>query len=187
MFDRRVLPYWATLFITLASAAALTLMGRALISASGEVRLWYGGLGTAESNMHLTDWYTPSHVIHGIVFYALVWLVARRFSVGWRLVLATLIEAGWEVLENTNAVIERYRNTTVSTEYIGDSVVNSTVDIVAMFVGFWMALRLPIWVNVAVILGFELWTTLAIRDGLALNVIMLLWPSQAILNWQSGG
>lgn len=187
MFDRKSMPYWVTLLIALASAAILTVMGRTFISASGTVLPWYSGLGTAESNMHLTDWYTPSHVIHGIVFYAAIWLVARRLAPGWRLALATLVEAGWEVLENTNAVIERYRNTTVSTDYIGDSVVNSTADIVAMLIGFWMARKLPIWVNVAVIVGFELWTTLAIRDGLVLNVVMLLWPNQAVLDWQAGG
>jgi Protein of unknown function (DUF2585) len=187
MFDRRFQPYWATFLIALASAAVLTAMGRTFISASGAVWPWYGGLGTAESNMHLTDWYTPSHVIHGILFYAGIWLVARKLSVGWRLALATLIEAGWEVLENTTAVIERYRNTTVSTDYIGDSVVNSTVDIAAMLLGFWMAHKLPLWLSVAVILGFELWTMLVIRDGLALNVLMLLWPSGAILDWQAGG
>ncbi|GKY86661.1 UPF0314 protein [Sinisalibacter aestuarii] len=181
------MPYWVTFMISLASGALLWLMGRAVISASGHVWWWYGGLGTPESNMHLTDWYTPSHVIHGILFYAALWLVARRLSLGWRLALATLVEAGWEVLENTNAVIERYRNTTVSSDYIGDSVVNSTADIAAMLLGFWLARRLPIWASIAIVVGFELLTTALIRDGLALNVIMLLWPSDAILTWQAGG
>lgn len=183
----RSLSYWATLLIFLASAAILWLMGRTVISASGHVWLWYGGLGTSESNMHLTDWYTPSHVIHGILFYAALWLVARKLPLGWKLALATLIEAGWEVLENTTAVIERYRNTTVSSDYIGDSVVNSSVDIIAMWLGFWLARKLPIWASVALVVGFEALTTILIRDGLALNVIMLLWPSEAILGWQAGG
>lgn len=187
MFDRRFLPYWVTLFITLASGVILYAMGRTIISASGAVWLWYGGLGTPESNMHLTDWYTPSHLIHGFAFYGALWLVARRMPIGWRLVIATLVEAGWEVLENTTAVIERYRNTTLSSDYIGDSVVNSTADIVAMLIGFWLARRLPVWVSVAICVGFEALTTALIRDGLVLNVVMLLWPSEAILNWQAGG
>lgn len=187
MVSRASLPYWATFLITLASGLILFAMDRTLISGSGNVWLWYGGLGTAESNMHLTDWYTPSHLIHGFAFYGALWLVARRIGIGWRLVIATLVEVGWEVLENTDAVIERYRNTTFSTDYIGDSVLNSSADVVAMLIGFWLARVLPVWVSVAICVGFEVLTTVLIRDGLILNVVMLLWPSEAILQWQAGG
>ncbi len=186
MFERRYLPYWAVLFITVASAAVLYLMGRVAICPCGYVLPWYLPLGTDQGNMHLTDWYTPSHLIHGILFYAALWLVARRLQVGWRLAIATLVEAAWEIIENTDAVISRYREVTISLDYIGDSVINSTFDILAMLVGFWLAARLPVWASVAIIVGFEVLTTTLIRDGLALNIIMLLAPSEAIMQWQGG-
>lgn len=187
MFSRQSLPYWATLLITALSGVILYAMGRTLIYSGGYVSLWYGPLATPEANMHLTDWYSPSHLIHGFAFFGILWLVARRLPLGWRLAIATLAEAGWEVLENSTAVIERYRNTTMSTEYIGDSVINSTLDIVYMFLGFWLALRLPIWLSVAICVGFEILTTALIRDGLTLNIVMLLWPVEAIVQWQAGG
>jgi len=186
MVDRRSLSYWATLLVVIASGTILWAMGRTLIFSGGYVLPWYGPIGTAEANMHLSDWYTPSHLIHGFLFYGALWLVARRMPLGWRLFAATLVEAGWEVLENSTAVIERYRNTTVSTDYIGDSVINSTSDILFMMLGFWLARRIPIWASVAICLGFEALTTALIRDGLTLNVLMLLWPVDSIVQWQAG-
>ncbi|HHB80180.1 MAG TPA: DUF2585 family protein, partial [Aliiroseovarius sp.] len=153
----------------------------------GAVKLWYSGDDSGQGSQHLLDWYSPSHLIHGFLFYGALWLVARRLPVGWRLFIATLVEAGWEMLENTEAVISRYREFTVSGEYWGDAVVNSAADIAMMFVGFWLALRLPLWLSIAIIVFFEVLTTWLIRDGLTLNIIMLVAPSEAILNWQSGG
>ena len=182
----RRLPYLLTAFVTLTAAAILLGMGRTPICPCGYVLPWYWALGTPQDNMHLIDWYTPSHVIHGVLFFGLLWLLARRLGLGWRLLIATLVEAAWEVTENTNAVIDRYRAVTVSSDYNGDSVVNSLSDIAAMWLGFWLARRLPVWATVAICLGFEVFTTLMIRDGLALNVLMLVWPSQAVLDWQAG-
>ena len=99
--------------------------------------------------------------------------------------IATVVECAWEIIENTDALIERYRGVTVSLDYFGDSVVNSAADVVAMWVGFWLALRLPVWASVAIILFFELLTAWVIRDGLTLNVVMLLFPLDAVLEWQS--
>ncbi|MBS0123483.1 DUF2585 family protein [Aestuariicoccus sp. KMU-90] len=180
-------PFLAAFLLIVLSGLVLYLMGRQILCPCGYVLPWYGALGTAEGNMHLTDWYTPSHVIHGFAFFGVGWLVLRRLSLGWRFALATLAEVSWEILENTPAVIQHYRDTTVSVDYMGDSVVNSTADVIAMWLGFLLARRLPIWASVAICLGFEVWTTLAIRDGLALNILMLLAPSETVLNWQSGG
>jgi hypothetical protein len=109
-----------------------------------------------------------------------------NLSFGWRLLIATLVEVAWEIAENTDAVIERYREVTVSLDYFGDSVINSVADIGAMVLGFWLASRLPIWVTVTLALVFEAVTILWIRDGLALNVLMLLWPLDAVRDWQAG-
>ncbi len=182
MFDRRYLPYWATFFVFVATLVTLWAMGRNLICTCGQVRFWDG----SGSSQHLFDWYAPSHLIHGFLFYGATFLLMRRVALGWRLLVATLVECAWEVVENTEAVINRYREQTVSEDYWGDAVINSGLDVVAMFVGFWLALRLPVWATIAIIIGFELFTTWVIRDGLALNIIMLLRPSEAILNWQSG-
>jgi len=180
------LPYLVTGMMILATAAMLLAMGRAMICPCGHVDLW-GAVGSAEANMQLADWYTPSHLLHGLLFYAGLWAVVPRLSVGWRLVLATGLECAWEVLENTDAVIGYYRANTVSGEYIGDSVVNSVSDIVIMLLGFWLARVLPVWACVALVVGFEVLTALLVRDGLALNILMFVWPIDAVLEWQKAG
>ena len=114
-------------------------------------------------------------------------MVARRLALGWRLAIATVIESAWEILENSEAVIERYRSVTISLDYYGDSVINSVADILAMVAGFALARFLPVWASAALILLFEAVTTWLIRDGLALNVLMLLWPLEAVKAWQAGG
>lgn len=179
----------ALIFLCLSAlmAAVLYLMGRNLICPCGYVDLWAGPkIPATESSQHLFDLYTPSHVIHGLLFYAGLWLVLRRLPLDGRLAIALLIEAGWEILENSSIVIERYRTVTVSSDYNGDSVVNSLADLLAMTVGFYLARRLPVWASAALIIGFEVLTAWLIRDGLALNVLMLLWPSETILQWQQG-
>lgn len=184
MTDTRRIPYLITAAITLITLLTLLWMGRVPWCACGYVDLW-GTVGTSEGSQQVFDWYTPSHLLHGFIFYAILWLVARRVPLGWRLVIATLIECAWEIVENTNAVIERYREVTISLDYYGDSVLNSASDIVAMFVGFWLSRRLPVWASVAIVIGFEVLTMLIIRDGLALNVIMLLYPLDIIRDWQA--
>jgi hypothetical protein len=181
------------LIIVVIAAAALVLfwMGRVPICTCGYVKLWHGVVHSAENSQHLADWYTFTHVTHGILFYAGLWLVSRaaglRMGFGPCLVLATIVEAGWEIVENTDFVINRYREATIALDYYGDSVVNSVADIVAMIVGFVLAARLPVGVAALVAVAIEVVLAYGIRDNLTLNVIMLLWPLQGIKAWQNGG
>lgn len=168
-------------------AVALWIMGRDIICPCGTIKLWGGGAPLEESSKHILDWYAPSHLIHGFLFYGLLWLVARRVPLGWKLVIAIVIEGAWEIAENTDAVIQAYRELPAGAGYSGDSILNSVVDVFAMIVGFFMAKALPIWASIAIIVGFEILTISLIRDGLALNVLMLLYPIEAVADWQTSG
>jgi hypothetical protein len=174
--------------IIAAAALALYLMGHPLICKCGYVKLWHFDVQSAENSQHLIDWYSPSHLIHGFLFYWLLWLVSRwlPMSLGLRLVLAVAVEASWEVVENTDFVINHYREMTISLDYYGDSVINSVSDILFMLLGFFMAARLPVWLTVAMALALELFIGAMIRDNLTLNVLMFLWPLDSVLHWQQG-
>lgn len=186
MISRRALPYWFTAAVVAIQGLWLFWIGREPYCKCGFVKLWHGETWSGENSQHIADWYTPSHLLHGLIFFAGLWLVLPRLAFGWRLVLGTAIEAAWEIIENSDAMIERYRTVTISLDYYGDSVLNSVSDTLVMVAGFFLARAIPVWASVAIILGFEVLTTIVIRDGLTLNIIMLLWPIEAIRGWQSG-
>lgn len=173
--------------VVLAAAAGLLLlaMGRDAICPCGYVKLWHGEVPSAQSSQHLLDWWSFSHLIHGFWFYWMIWLAAPRLGIGWRFLAATAIEVAWEILENSEWVIERYRTSTVAVDYNGDSVINMLSDVSMMWLGFVLALRLPVRASLAIVVAAEAIPMLVIRDGLILNVVMLVWPIEAIAEWQA--
>lgn len=189
--DRRTI--FASAAIALAAILILFAMDRPPICECGEIKLWHGQINDAGNSQHISDWYTPSHIIHGMIFYAFGWLLFAKWKIGgeaairWGLPLAVFLEAAWEVLENTEMVIARFRSVTANFGYSGDSILNSAADIGWMAFGFWLALRLPVKVTVVLALIGEVVAALVVRDNLTLNVIMLLFPIEAIAEWQASG
>ena len=175
---------WTTILIPVAAAALLLAMGRPAICTCGTIALW-GKVGPAQSQM-LADWYSPSHIVHGLLFYALLRLSAPRWPVERRFIVALLVETAWEVVENTPQVIDRYREATIALGYSGDSILNSMSDVAMMGLGFVAARKLPLWGSIALVALLELVPLLVIRDNLTLNILMLLRPSEAIRAWQAG-
>ncbi|MXO47413.1 DUF2585 family protein [Erythrobacter vulgaris] len=183
----------AALVLSLVTLAILFAMDRPPICECGYVSLWYGDINSSGNSQHLSDWYTPSHIIHGMLFYGLGWLLFSKFGLGgkaagkWSFTLAVALEAAWEIIENTPMIIDRYRSVTVNWGYSGDSIINSMADLGWMSLGFWLALKLPVKVTVALAVIMEIVVALVVRDNLTLNVIMLIWPLEAIREWQALG
>lgn len=162
-------------------------MGRSVFGPDGRFGWWDGNIYSSENSQRLFDAYSLTHIIHGFIFYFLLWLVARVLPVKYRLLAAVLLEGAWEILENSPFIINRYRSQTVSLGYTGDSILNSLSDIVMMSAGFLIAWRVKVWQSVLAIVAIELALLWWVRDNLTINIIMLIHPIEAIKNWQSAG
>ena len=191
--------YWPTIAIIAVVMAIVGLVeyhsGRLPLGPDGKFGWWDGNVWGDENSQRLTDAYSFSHVIHGILFYAFFWLIVRimparlreRFPLRYRLLAAVVIEAAWEICENSSFVIDRYRSATIAIGYVGDSIMNSLADIVCMMVGFLIARISKIWVSIALIIVLEVGCLFWIRDNLTLNVLMLVYPVESVKVWQSVG
>jgi hypothetical protein len=187
-FTRRYL----SIFVSFCAIITLTgciewSMGRSLLGPDDRFGWWEGDIWSSENSQRLIDPYSFSHLVHGMAFYALLGVVARKLPAQRRFLMAVLLEAGWEILENSPIIIHRYRAVTISLGYVGDSILNSLSDVVMMSVAFLFAGRVRPWVSVAVVLLLEIGCVLWIRDNLTLNIIMLIYPIQAIKAWQMAG
>jgi len=180
-------PVGFAIAILAAQGLVLHLMGRLAICSCGYVKLWEGNPAGPETSQHLTDWYTFSHLLHGFWLYFFLWLMFSHLPIGARLILAVLLEAGWEILENTPFIIQRYRADTISAAYYGDTIVNSLSDTLTAVVGFLFAAWFPPTVTILVGIAIEVGLALAIRDNLVLNIVMLVHQVPWIKAWQAAG
>jgi len=177
----------AALAIVVATGICEWALGRLPFGPDGRPGLWTPDVWSPSCSQRIADAYSFSHIGHGIVFFAVLWLVARRLRVGTRYLIAVLLESGWELLENSPLIINRYREATIAVGYCGDSILNSMSDILMMSLGFFLAWKMRPWASLALLLVMEAGCALWVRDNLLLNVIMLIHPVDAIKVWQSGG
>ena len=177
----------AAICLALLAGLAQYAMGRVWWCECGLANLWSGEIASMHNSQHLFDPYTFTHILHGIGFYALLWLILSRWAgQGLRFTIAIGLEAVWEVIENTSLVIERYRESTISLGYYGDSILNSFADIAACAAGYLLALWLPVWISFVIFFGVEAALLWWIRDSLLLNIIMLIRPLDSVREWQMG-
>ena len=158
--------------------------GRTFLGPDGRLGFGTSDIWSSACSQRILDPYSFSHICHGFIFYFLLWLVARWTPLGWRYSAALALEAGWEILENSPIIIERYRQATIAIGYSGDSILNSMSDILMMSLGFCLAWKLRPWTVVVLFLATEIGCAVWLRDNLSLNVLMLLKPVPAIKKWQ---
>jgi len=173
--------------MVLVTAVAELAMGRLPLGPDHRFGWWAGDIWSSEQSQRFADPYSFTHVVHGLAYYGLLWIVARRAPGRIRFLAAVAIEAAWEILENSPIIIDRYRAVTISLGYVGDSVLNSISDILMMAIGYAFASRARVWMSVALVVGLEVGLALWMRDNLTLNLIMLIHPIDAIRDWQMAG
>lgn len=188
-FRTDYLPWLLMSAVVAAAIFALYLQGRIWwCKWDAPYLLWSSDAWSKHSSQHLFDPYSFTHVLHGLLYYAGLFLIfRRRLSLAWLLFFAVSVESGWEILENSNTIIERYRTATISLDYFGDSIANSFGDIVSCAIGFFVARKLAFWRSLLLFAFIEIILIFTIRDSLLINIIMLIHPVEAIKTWQTGG
>jgi len=181
---RRSWPWLAMAVIVTLAVGQLHLQGRLGWCSCGRLSPWVGDIWSSHCSQHLFDPYSFTHVLHGLVLYGLLALACPKMPLAWRLCLAISLEAGWEVFENCDFTIQRYREMTIALDYKGDSIANSLGDILCCGAGFLLTRRLGVWGSVSLFVATEVVLLIWIRDSLLLNVVMLAWPIDAIKTWQ---
>ena len=174
----------STFIILLVVGITEFIFGRSPLGPDGKIGFWDGNIWSSENSQRIADPYTFSHIIHGLLFYGLLWLVARKIPAKYRFLIAVVLESIWEILENSSLIINRYRDATIAQGYVGDSILNSLCDIIWMSLGFIFASRTKVWICILLIIIMEVGCAYFVRDNLTLNIIMLIHPSDSIMNWQ---
>jgi hypothetical protein len=186
-FARKSLPPLAAVAVLAVAAFELRAQGRLWFCACGRVLVWVGDAWSTETSQQLFDPYSLTHVLHGLAFCGLLTLLLSRVNWRWRFVLAVAVEALWEVIENTDFVIRRYREATAALGYNGDTIINSLGDVIACALGFLIARKLGWLRSLVLFVATELFLLFWIRDSLILNIILLLYPSERLRAWQQAG
>jgi len=178
----RVAAIW--FLVAVAMAVVLRFEGRLLICSCNRFLLWVGDICSSSNSQQLFDPYSFTHVLHGFLLFWIISLVFRRLAPEWQISLALISEAAWEIFENTEFVINRYRTETAALGYSGDTVVNSIGDLLCAFVGMMIARQLGYRRSLIVFLVVEVILFVWIRDSLLLEILMLLRPIAALKHWQ---
>ena len=179
------LPIGLSFGATLLMVILLYLQGRLWWCKLGDYRIYVNeAWNSSHTSQHFFDPYTFTHILHGVMFFWLASLIFSRFSGAWQLFIATFAEAAWEILENSNFIIEKYRENTASLDYFGDSILNSVGDVTACAIGFLIAQKIGWWKSLIFFLLTEVVLILWIKDSLLINILMLIYPLDAIKNWQ---
>ena len=174
-------------FAVTAAVVILNMEGRRWWCPAGDLSPWSWDIWTQHNSQHIIDPYSFTHLLHGVLEYWLLGLVFPRMRIVWRLFLSISIACSWEIAENSTYMIERYRQETISLAYFGDSIINSLSDIACCATGFVVAYKLRFWRSFALFLVTELVLVCWIHDSLLINILMLIWPIEAVKKWQLGG
>jgi Protein of unknown function (DUF2585) len=184
---KRVLPWLAIVLVLIGTVLLLRTQGRLWWCSCNYLLLWSGDPWSSDNSQHLLDPYSFTHLLHGFLLCGLLALAVPRLSVAWRLWLAVSIEAVWELIENSEFVIRRYRQETAALGYNGDTIANSLGDLLICGLGFLLAQQLGFRRAFALFVLTEVTLAILIRDNLTLNVVMLIYPIEAIKEWQAAG
>lgn len=181
------MPFAGAVVVTALMSLLLWWLGRIWWCKLGDWAIYINeAWGSSHTSQHLLDPYVFTHILHGVAFFWITGLIFSKLANEWRFLIATIAEAGWEILENSNFIIEKYRANTASFDYFGDSIVNSIADVAACALGFWIAVKLGAWKSLAFFVIVELFLILWIRDSLLINILMLIYPLDSIKQWQIG-